>query len=211
MSFSAVILAAAAIAASNCSVWPGNSSSSSVRSSRVLSPSNFMSCTWPKPAALVADVPASELLLAAPTAAPTAAALLATALSALLEGALLTLSGMVSEPYCCRATRLWYRPPCWTRESCVPISATEPLSMTTVTSALRTVDSRCAITMTVRSRAAMAASSAPCTWASLSASRALVASSRIRNLGRRTNARANAIRCFWPPDSNLSVTTVSKP
>lgn len=50
------------------------------------------------------------------------------------------------------------------------LQLTMPLSMTTVTSAFLTVDNRCAITITVRSRAAMAASNALCTWASLSAS-----------------------------------------
>uniref|UniRef100_A0A2M4B0E7 Putative transposase is481 family n=1 Tax=Anopheles triannulatus TaxID=58253 RepID=A0A2M4B0E7_9DIPT len=59
------------------------------------------------------------------------------------------------------------------------------------------VDSRWAITSVVRSTTA--ASRALCTTASLAASRALVASSRIRIVGCFSRARAIAIRCRWPP------------
>ena len=44
---------------------------------------------------------------------------------------------------------------------------------------------------------------------SLSASRALVASSRMRTGGFRTRARAMATRCFWPPDSWAPFSPVS--
>ena len=68
-------------------------------------------------------------------------------------------------------------------------------------SASRTVVSRCAITSVVRPRIRFA--SAPCTSRSDSASRAEVASSRIRIGGSLRMARAIAIRCFWPPERRL--------
>ncbi|KFM27091.1 hypothetical protein F751_1264 [Auxenochlorella protothecoides] len=55
----------------------------------------------------------------------------------------------------------------------------------------------CATTMVVR--LAMRRSSASCTTASLSASRAEVASSRSSTLGSLITARAMAMRCFCPP------------
>ncbi len=64
-------------------------------------------------------------------------------------------------------------------------------------SAERTVDNRWAITSAVRPLSA--ASIDACTWASLSLSRWLVASSRIMTAGFFSSRRAIAIRCFSPP------------
>mmetsp|Transcript_15374 Transcript_15374/g.24259 ORF Transcript_15374/g.24259 Transcript_15374/m.24259 type:complete len:133 (-) Transcript_15374:322-720(-) len=60
---------------------------------------------------------------------------------------------------------------------------------------------------------AIMSSMAACTRCSLSASRAEVASSSSSTRGRRTSARAMAIRCFWPPLSctPFSPTSVSYP
>ena len=74
-----------------------------------------------------------------------------------------------------------------------------PRSSTTIASARRTVDSRCAITNDVRLRIRLA--SASCTSRSDSASSAEVASSRIRIGEFLSSARAIASRCRWPPDS----------
>mmetsp|Transcript_99468 Transcript_99468/g.181432 ORF Transcript_99468/g.181432 Transcript_99468/m.181432 type:complete len:80 (-) Transcript_99468:151-390(-) len=63
-----------------------------------------------------------------------------------------------------------------------------------------TVDNLCAIINTLLPLSATNRSSAVCTIPSLSASRALVASSRIRMRGFTSMARATASRCFWPPD-----------
>mmetsp|Transcript_44092 Transcript_44092/g.138558 ORF Transcript_44092/g.138558 Transcript_44092/m.138558 type:complete len:99 (+) Transcript_44092:30-326(+) len=83
--------------------------------------------------------------------------------------------------------------------SCVPCSTTRPALMTTMLFALRIVESRCAMTMTVILPCWIMLSIAACTVASLSASSADVASSRSSTLGRRTSARAMAMRCFCPP------------
>mmetsp|Transcript_73248 Transcript_73248/g.203180 ORF Transcript_73248/g.203180 Transcript_73248/m.203180 type:complete len:82 (+) Transcript_73248:416-661(+) len=69
--------------------------------------------------------------------------------------------------------------------------------MTKIRSTSRTVESRCATMITVRSCAAL--SMASCTKCSDSASSALVASSRSNNFGSINSARAMATRCFWPP------------
>mmetsp|Transcript_7803 Transcript_7803/g.13760 ORF Transcript_7803/g.13760 Transcript_7803/m.13760 type:complete len:109 (-) Transcript_7803:1735-2061(-) len=78
-------------------------------------------------------------------------------------------------------------------------------------STLRIVDNRCAITITVLPLAA--ASIASCTWASDSASRALVASSKTRTGGSFNRHRATATRCFCPPESWVprGPTTVCRP
>mmetsp|Transcript_16750 Transcript_16750/g.32043 ORF Transcript_16750/g.32043 Transcript_16750/m.32043 type:complete len:91 (+) Transcript_16750:119-391(+) len=78
----------------------------------------------------------------------------------------------------------------------------DPSCTTAILSALRMVDSRWAMTMVVMALdlSAMSASRACCTTFSLWLSRALVASSRSRILGRLTRARAMATRCFCPPD-----------
>mmetsp|Transcript_16752 Transcript_16752/g.32055 ORF Transcript_16752/g.32055 Transcript_16752/m.32055 type:complete len:84 (+) Transcript_16752:710-961(+) len=72
--------------------------------------------------------------------------------------------------------------------------------MTQIIFALRIVDNRCAMTIVVMLCDPMSLSIAACTIFSLSESRALVASSRSRILGRLTRARAMATRCFCPPD-----------
>mmetsp|Transcript_28349 Transcript_28349/g.57572 ORF Transcript_28349/g.57572 Transcript_28349/m.57572 type:complete len:89 (-) Transcript_28349:606-872(-) len=86
-----------------------------------------------------------------------------------------------------------------------------PLSTTAILSALRMVDSRCAITMVVRLCFCIRSSSAACTTRSLSLSSALVASSSSSTDGFLIMARAIATRCFWPPDScpPFSPTSVS--
>jgi hypothetical protein len=70
---------------------------------------------------------------------------------------------------------------------------------------------RCATAIVVLPFAA--ASSAACTTFSDSESKALVASSRRRIAGRRSRARAMAIRCFWPPERSAAFepTGVAKP
>mmetsp|Transcript_110992 Transcript_110992/g.192438 ORF Transcript_110992/g.192438 Transcript_110992/m.192438 type:complete len:135 (+) Transcript_110992:175-579(+) len=67
--------------------------------------------------------------------------------------------------------------------------------------------------MTSTVRFFIALSMASCTMPSLSASKALVASSRRRMRGLRSSARAIAILCFWPPDNwtPRSPTSVSYP
>mmetsp|Transcript_24932 Transcript_24932/g.69526 ORF Transcript_24932/g.69526 Transcript_24932/m.69526 type:complete len:87 (+) Transcript_24932:207-467(+) len=74
-----------------------------------------------------------------------------------------------------------------------------PALMTAMESALRMVDRRCATTTVVRP--AISFSRASCTSLSLSASRALVASSSSSTRGSLSTARAMATRCFCPPDS----------
>mmetsp|Transcript_78977 Transcript_78977/g.249623 ORF Transcript_78977/g.249623 Transcript_78977/m.249623 type:complete len:89 (+) Transcript_78977:209-475(+) len=76
-----------------------------------------------------------------------------------------------------------------------------PPCTTQILSARFTVESLCATMTTVISCCAMRLSTALCTKASLSASSALVASSRSSTRGRRTSARAIEIRCFCPPES----------
>mmetsp|Transcript_34074 Transcript_34074/g.67857 ORF Transcript_34074/g.67857 Transcript_34074/m.67857 type:complete len:108 (+) Transcript_34074:302-625(+) len=73
--------------------------------------------------------------------------------------------------------------------------------MTAILSALRIVESRCAITIVVRFCFAISSSSAACTMRSLSLSSADVASSSKSTTGLRMMARAIATRCFWPPDN----------
>mmetsp|Transcript_115429 Transcript_115429/g.200363 ORF Transcript_115429/g.200363 Transcript_115429/m.200363 type:complete len:122 (-) Transcript_115429:162-527(-) len=94
---------------------------------------------------------------------------------------------------------------------CVPTSTTVPRSSTTMRSAPRTVDKRCAITSVVRP--AMVRLRASCTCCSVPESSADVASSKIRIRGSFSNALAMATRCFCPPDSMApeSPTSVSKP
>mmetsp|Transcript_93422 Transcript_93422/g.264501 ORF Transcript_93422/g.264501 Transcript_93422/m.264501 type:complete len:134 (+) Transcript_93422:179-580(+) len=83
--------------------------------------------------------------------------------------------------------------------SCGPIAPTLPPSTTTMRSAWRTVDRRCATMSVVRS--SITASIARCTMCSDSASNADVASSSSRTRGLHSSARAIATRCFCPPDS----------
>ena len=85
--------------------------------------------------------------------------------------------------------------------SYVPSSTTRPPLTTAILSAWRIVERRCAIVTVVRRCCAMIESSAACTTRSLSLSSADVASSSSSTAGRRTIARAMAMRCFWPPDS----------
>mmetsp|Transcript_26370 Transcript_26370/g.84820 ORF Transcript_26370/g.84820 Transcript_26370/m.84820 type:complete len:473 (+) Transcript_26370:3-1421(+) len=110
-------------------------------------------------------------------------------------------------------TRRVYKPPRERSSACVPFSTTRPSLSTAMLSALRMVDSRCAMTSVVRRVSATTASSAACTTRSLSLSSADVASSSTRIGGSRTSARAMAIRCFCPPDSwtPRSPTMVSNP
>mmetsp|Transcript_10904 Transcript_10904/g.24811 ORF Transcript_10904/g.24811 Transcript_10904/m.24811 type:complete len:128 (-) Transcript_10904:989-1372(-) len=94
----------------------------------------------------------------------------------------------------------------------VPCSTiTPPLASTTMLSAFRIVDRRCAITTEVRP--CISRSSASCTTRSLSLSSALVASSSSRIFGSLSTARAMAMRCFCPPDSwtPRSPTSVENP
>ena len=83
------------------------------------------------------------------------------------------------------------------RRGC-PARRCGPSSMTTIVSALRIVESRCAITKLVRpcrSRAIAA-------WirTSVRVSTLLVASSRMRMLGSARNARAIVSSCLWPDE-----------
>mmetsp|Transcript_118390 Transcript_118390/g.330218 ORF Transcript_118390/g.330218 Transcript_118390/m.330218 type:complete len:82 (+) Transcript_118390:273-518(+) len=70
--------------------------------------------------------------------------------------------------------------------------------MTTMQSAWRTVERRCATTSVVR--AFISDSMASCTRCSDSASSADVASSSSRIRGSTSKARAIAMRCFCPPE-----------
>ena len=78
-----------------------------------------------------------------------------------------------------------------------PLREMRPFSSTTILSARRMVESRCAITITVRCSIRLA--SALCTSISDSVSRCEVASSRIRMGAFFSSARAMAMRCRWPP------------
>ena len=102
-------------------------------------------------------------------------------------------------------------PPRWINSSKLPVSTMRPWSNTRMRVALRTVDSRWAITKVVRSF--INSSSAACTFISVVASSALVASSRIRIGGFFTNARAIERRWRSPPESirPRSPTLASKP
>ena len=86
-----------------------------------------------------------------------------------------------------------------TRSACGPSSTTLPWSRTTILSRLATVDRRCATTMQVRPR--MSFDRASCTSASLSESRALVASSSTSTGQSASSARAMATRWRCPPES----------
>eukprot|EP00047_Mylnosiga_fluctuans_P023111 m.132269 g.132269 ORF g.132269 m.132269 type:complete len:330 (-) comp9484_c1_seq3:1396-2385(-) len=94
-----------------------------------------------------------------------------------------------------------------------PSSTTLPLAMTTIASALRIVERRCATMIVVRPLRAR--SMASCTRRSLRTSSALVASSRSSSLMRslRARVRAMATRWRWPPDRRepRSPTTVFRP
>ena len=92
-----------------------------------------------------------------------------------------------------------------------PPRRSRPCSRTTMRSASRIVDRRCATTRVVRPF--MRRPSASFTSSSDSGSRALVASSSRRIRGSRTSARAIASRCRWPPERRAprSPTTVSQP
>mmetsp|Transcript_23442 Transcript_23442/g.60301 ORF Transcript_23442/g.60301 Transcript_23442/m.60301 type:complete len:175 (-) Transcript_23442:614-1138(-) len=84
---------------------------------------------------------------------------------------------------------------------CVPCSSTRPTPTTAILSALRTVESRWAITMVVVWCCLRSLSSAACTIRSDSLSSADVASSSSSTDGRLSRARAIATRCFCPPES----------
>mmetsp|Transcript_70798 Transcript_70798/g.163686 ORF Transcript_70798/g.163686 Transcript_70798/m.163686 type:complete len:127 (+) Transcript_70798:646-1026(+) len=94
-------------------------------------------------------------------------------------------------------------PPAATSSSCVPRSMTPPLCTTAICLALITVERRCAMRTTVHFTSSIKASSACCTRASFSASKAEVASSRKSSRGRRKKHRAMARRCRWPPDNSM--------
>mmetsp|Transcript_57305 Transcript_57305/g.112829 ORF Transcript_57305/g.112829 Transcript_57305/m.112829 type:complete len:127 (-) Transcript_57305:121-501(-) len=87
----------------------------------------------------------------------------------------------------------------------VPFSTMFPSFMTWIMSELRMVPSRCAMATLVSGSPSMPAllilSSVSWIMASLSASSALVASSRNKTFGLRRSARAMAMRCFWPPEN----------
>ena len=85
--------------------------------------------------------------------------------------------------------------------SFVPRSAMRPSAMTTISPAARMVDRRCAMMSVVR----FFASSSNACWifASVSVSRALVASSRMRMGGFLRKMRAMEMRCFCPPDRSV--------
>ncbi|GIU86034.1 MAG: hypothetical protein KatS3mg009_0549 [Acidimicrobiia bacterium] len=93
-----------------------------------------------------------------------------------------------------------YRPPRATSSSWVPSSTTRPWSTTTIRSASRAVCSRCAISTVVRPRAATPI--ARCTRASVARSRFEVASSSSRIAGSTRWARASAMSCRCPDDSD---------
>src|SRR5687767_7153083 len=99
----------------------------------------------------------------------------------------------------CRPCSRSYNPPAASNASCVPHSTTAPPSSTTIRSARRTVDSRCAMTNTVRP--SISRSRASNSSASVSISSADVGSSRIRIGALLSNARAIAIRCRCPPEN----------
>mmetsp|Transcript_40797 Transcript_40797/g.75502 ORF Transcript_40797/g.75502 Transcript_40797/m.75502 type:complete len:87 (-) Transcript_40797:1780-2040(-) len=80
-----------------------------------------------------------------------------------------------------------------------PSSETCPSRSTAIVSAFRIVDNLCAIIITVRPWQAV--SIALCTCDSDSASRALVASSKMTIGGFFKMHLATATRCFCPPDS----------
>ena len=80
----------------------------------------------------------------------------------------------------------------------MPCSTIRPASMTMIVSALRMVDSRCAMTKLVRPRRSRAIAS----WmrTSVRVSTLLVASSRMRMAGLARKARAMVSNCFCPEE-----------
>mmetsp|Transcript_41059 Transcript_41059/g.66044 ORF Transcript_41059/g.66044 Transcript_41059/m.66044 type:complete len:100 (+) Transcript_41059:166-465(+) len=78
---------------------------------------------------------------------------------------------------------------------------TFPESRHIISSALRIVDNRCAMTSTLDFTSLSTSLIAPWTNASFLASRLEVASSRIKIRGLAMNALAIAMRCRWPPDN----------
>ena len=92
----------------------------------------------------------------------------------------------------CNSYNRRYVPSLLINSSCVPMSAMVPFSITTIRSARRTVDKRCAITSTVRPLIRLCR--ADCTKASDSLSSADVASSRISTGAFFRSARAIASR-----------------
>ncbi|KAE9373722.1 hypothetical protein N431DRAFT_407394 [Stipitochalara longipes BDJ] len=74
-----------------------------------------------------------------------------------------------------------------------------PASITTMLSASRIVEKRCAMVIVVRPRDADC--NAVCTAFSDLVSNAEVASSKMRTVGSRIRARAIAMRCFCPDES----------
>mmetsp|Transcript_28264 Transcript_28264/g.89870 ORF Transcript_28264/g.89870 Transcript_28264/m.89870 type:complete len:241 (-) Transcript_28264:1423-2145(-) len=118
-------------------------------------------------------------------------------------------------PDVCDCTKLKYSPCLPMSSACGPYSTTEPLLKTKMTSAFLMVERRCATEITVRPASAepCSLSRVPWTWLSESLSRAEVASSSSSTCGRLANARAMAMRCFWPPDiwQPAAPTKVSRP
>ena len=102
-------------------------------------------------------------------------------------------------------------PPAAISAAWVPRSVTPSFVITMISSALRTVDSRCATTMQVRPAASRSRADWICISVALSS--ALVASSRMRIEGFFRNTRAIEMRCFCPPESLTprSPTSVSYP
>ena len=74
-----------------------------------------------------------------------------------------------------------------------------PPSIETARSARSSSRGEWLMTIVVRPRMRLASPSSTC--ASLSASRPVVGSSRIRMAGSRRSVRAIAMRCRWPPES----------
>ena len=110
----------------------------------------------------------------------------------------------------CRTARRSGRRPRSARRGCRSRRCA-PFSSTAIRSAPRIVESRCAITIAVRPASSR---SSPVSIArSVRTSTFEVASSRIRIRGSASSARANAISCRWPAESETprSPTSVSKP
>mmetsp|Transcript_15030 Transcript_15030/g.38641 ORF Transcript_15030/g.38641 Transcript_15030/m.38641 type:complete len:233 (+) Transcript_15030:344-1042(+) len=105
-------------------------------------------------------------------------------------------------PPVCACTRRAYSPFFSTSSSWEPCSTAAPCLRTKMMSEFLTVERRCATVRVVMLSLTedCSLSSVACTSLSDSLSRAEVASSRSSNCGLFTNARAMAMRCFWPPD-----------
>src|ERR1700721_1938843 len=118
-----------------------------------------------------------------------------------LEGSQLGCAGssFCSKSANCKSYKRRYVPSLVIKSSWLPISAIAPFSITTIRSARRTVESRCAITNTVRPLIRLC--NADCTKASDSLSRADVASSRIR-MGAFFNI-SGAIAMRWRSPANF--------